>query len=91
MEEKCKEKLVPVGGRSVSFHPCFFPAKKDGYCGVHHPDAAKKREAKSDARTEAKSKIFHKRIESENFNCRAGKRCRELGIQPEEICAPTPN
>lgn len=29
---------------------CGNPAKRDGYCGIHHPDAAAKRKAKSDAK-----------------------------------------
>ncbi len=37
------------------------------------------------------SLTLHPALAKLAFDARAGDRCRELGIQPEEICAPTPN
>ncbi len=56
-KEKCKEKVYP-NERWGSFHPhrCKNNAWKDGYCKQHHPDTAKEREQKSEARWEAKRK-----------------------------------
>ena len=87
MTDKCKEKMVPVGGRSVSFHLCFYKATKDGYCGVHHPDAVKRRAEKTEARWAEIARQREARYASEAFNRRAGDRCRALGIEPEEIKA----
>ena len=91
MNEKCKFDMIPDSGRWPSFHRCSRPAKKDGYCGSHHPDAVKRRKEKQDARYEAQSEARSKQWKREEFNERAGNRCRKLGIQPEEICPPIKN
>jgi len=56
-KEKCKE-MVREEGHWGSFHQhrCSFNAKRDGYCGIHHPDAIEKRNKKSD-------EAFKKRME----------------------------
>lgn len=44
----CPAKVLdPLGWHS---YPCQNRATRDGWCGVHHPDAAKKREEKQAAR-----------------------------------------
>ena len=91
MNEKCKFDMIPDSGRWPSFHRCSRPAKKDGYCGTHHPDAVKRRKEKQEARYAAESKAIDENWARRVFNERAGNRCRKLGIQPEEICLPTPN
>ena len=87
MGEKCKESVHDTG-RGVGFHKCFNNAKKDGYCGIHHPDAVKRRREKNDALYAAQTKKWDEQWAKKAFNVRAGNRCRELGIQPEDICAP---
>ena len=59
---KCKE-MVREEGRWGSFHQhrCSFNAKKDGYCGIHHPDAVKKRDKKSE-------EAYIKRVENNPIN-----------------------
>ena len=83
MTEKCKEMNVPNTGRSVTSHQCWKNATRDGFCGIHHPDAVKRREAKATAA----AKIWHEKWTRRGFDERAGDRCRELGISPEEIKA----
>ena len=77
--KKCKEQ-VRDEGRWPNYHQCRYNAKKDGYCGIHHPDAAKRRLEKYEAR-------YDEKWDRAAFDRRAGDRCRELGIQPEEIKA----
>lgn len=91
MSEKCKFDMVRDTGRWPSFHQCSNKSTRDGFCGLHHPDAIKRRKEKSEARYAAQSKALDERWVRKAFDARAGGRCRELGIQPEEICAPTPN
>jgi len=52
MTQKCKHQVMNSGlgfGRLV---PCRNAAKKDGYCGMHHPDAVAERKRKSQERFE---------------------------------------
>jgi len=44
--ERCKESICSPG--IWHSHQCQNKAKKDGYCGIHHPDAVKARQDKSD-------------------------------------------
>ena len=88
MSEQCKYDMIPDSGRWPSFHQCSKKAKRDGFCGIHHPDAVKRRREKSDARYAAETKASDEKWERRAFNDKAGNRCRELGIQPEEICPP---
>ena len=83
MSKRCKERGI-WGSRSWSSRQCLKNATKDGYCGVHHPDAVKQRKEKAAAAFAAERKMW----DIKAFDSRAGKRCRELGIQPEEICPP---
>ena len=80
MTEYCKEMLW--AGRQ-----CGHNAKSDGYCGIHHPDAVKRRREKSEVRYKKWSDEQDKSWARKAFNQRAGDRCRELGIQPEDIKA----
>lgn len=50
---KCKE-MVKGDGPYASFHMhrCSYWATKDGYCGIHHPDAREERLKKSQKRYE---------------------------------------
>ena len=84
--ENCKE-MVRGEGQWGSFHRhrCNHNAKRDGYCGTHHPDAVKRRREKSDSYYEKAIAENNARAELEAFNRRAGDRCRELGIEPEGI------
>ena len=51
--ERCKgEAHTP--GPGGGWFPCQYPAKFDGWCGVHHPDAVARREAKQRAKYEAR-------------------------------------
>ena len=59
MNEKplCKQRVW--GG--WSYHGCSRPAKSDGYCATHHPDAVKRRNEKSSERWEVKRAEMQKR------------------------------
>lgn len=46
MNEKCKAKVKVAGCRMLK--QCSHNAVKDGFCSIHHPDAEKARQAKSD-------------------------------------------
>lgn len=50
MTDRCK-KVLRQGFHTYS---CSKPASRDGYCGVHHPEAVAKRNAKTAARWDAK-------------------------------------
>ena len=83
MAEKCKKMVW----HRAAYSPvkCTHNAKRDGYCGIHHPDAVKRRGEKAEARYKAKGEAREAIWKRQDFNRRAGARCRELGIQPEEI------
>ncbi len=80
MTGHCKATILGGSGgwRRIS---CSKKATKDSYCGTHHPDAVKRREAKA----KAEMKEWHEKYARLDFDKRAGDKCRELGIQPEEI------
>ena len=85
MAEKCKETVWrPCIGRSTR---CGTKAKRDGYCGTHHPDAVKRRQEKIDRRFKRFSAELDAKYKREAIDARAGARCRALGIAPEEIKA----
>ena len=88
MTKYCKE-MVRGEGQWGSFHRhhCGHKAKRDGYCGIHHPDAVKRRREKSEERYAEIARRRKVRYASEDFNIRAGDMCRELGMEPEEIKA----
>ena len=86
MSKRCKERGI-WDKYSWSSRQCTKNATRDGYCGIHHPDAVKRRRDKQNATYAAKQKMW----DLKEFDSRAGNRCRKLGIQPEEICLPTPN
>ena len=44
MSDKCKRVIHGDWGR---WHQCRNSAKREGYCGMHHPDAVKARQEKS--------------------------------------------
>ena len=44
MSDKCKTMIHGDWGR---YHQCRNSAKREGYCGMHHPDAVKARQEKS--------------------------------------------
>ncbi len=46
--------------------PCEIDPKKDGYCPVHHPDAQKRRDARSAERQAQASKDMWRRIRAED-------------------------
>jgi len=46
MNKLCKEIVF----RGFWFTSCGRPAKRDGFCGIHHPDAVAKMRAKSEER-----------------------------------------
>ena len=85
MTEYCKETVRRPGAWQRS--QCDNKAKRDGYCGTHHPDAVKRRREKSAARFKKDAAEMDAQYMRESFNLRAGARCRELGIEPEEIKA----
>ena len=88
MTEYCKVDVRGEGAwGSLHRHRCANKAKRDGYCGIHHPDAVKRRREKSAARFKKDAAEMDAQYMRESFNLRAGARCRELGIQPEEIKA----
>lgn len=89
--EMCKARVWPQGEyRSVG---CSRKAKRDGFCGIHHPDAEKKRSDKSRATWEkqlansphaqlAKAQARIKVLED------ALRRSNEILIEcSEELCA----
>lgn len=79
MTERCKK---DIWDRVIWRHrQCLKNATKDGYCGVHHPDAVRQRKE----REKTRQKAIDVRWVHQMFNERAGNRCRELGIQPEDI------
>ena len=43
-KEYCKQHVYSGHRSDFRGHRCSKYAKKDGYCGIHHPDAAKRRE-----------------------------------------------
>ena len=89
MSEKCKEEIRGEGQwGSFNRVRCRHNVKKDGYCAIHHPDAVKKRREKSDKRFKDQQAAQKRLWDRETFDERAGDRCRELGIKPEEICEP---
>lgn len=53
-EQFCKEKVYRAG--SYKAGRCQNKAKRDGFCGIHHPDSKAKRNARSDERYEARRK-----------------------------------
>lgn len=53
---RCRESVAD-GGRSVGFHQCGKLATRDGYCGLHHPDAVQKRHAERDARYDRETQL----------------------------------
>lgn len=85
MTEYCKE-MVRLPGAWLRSQ-CDNKAKRDGYCGTHHPDAVKRRRDKSDTQYKIAAAEFDANDRRESFNIRAGDRCRALGIEPEEIKA----
>ena len=48
-EGYCKTR-VHHAGRSVTFHQCRLKAVRDGYCGIHHPEAQAARRKKAEQR-----------------------------------------
>lgn len=56
MSEQCKgsvwERVSPLSRRG---RPCQVPAKRDGWCGIHHPDAVAKKRAAREARWAAEN------------------------------------
>ena len=84
MTENCNG-WVKAGGPWSMGHDCFNRAKRDGYCEIHHPDAVRRRREKTEARDKALGAKEGEKRERDAFNIRAGARCRELGIQPEDI------
>ena len=80
MTENCNG-WVKAGGPWSMGHDCFNRAKRDGYCEIHHPEAHKRRQERDRDRGAEEAK----KRDRQNFDRRAGTRCRELGIQPEEI------
>ena len=86
MNEKCKAKVTRGSwGRQYG---CSKNATRDGYCGTHHPEAVARRKEKSKQAWGDKMARYQAKQDREGFNARAGNRCRELGIQPEDICPP---
>jgi len=53
-DERCKKELWP----GWHTYQCENKAKRDGWCGIHHPDAVAKRRAKSDAKYKAQREDF---------------------------------
>ena len=55
--ERCKENVLI----NRHIYQCKNKATKDGYCGIHHPDAVKKRKKKSEDRyhLELERRAFH--------------------------------
>ena len=49
--KRCKASVAHEG-RRIGFHQCSRKTKKDGWCGLHHPDAEKKREEANEKRAE---------------------------------------
>ncbi len=87
--KKCKEQVRGEGQwGSFHRHQCRNNAIRDGYCGIHHPDAVKCRREKTDARHEKQFREQRKKRDRAAFDKREGDRCRKLGIQPEEIEKP---
>lgn len=65
MSEHCKERVMDSTGWHP--YPCSKPAKRDGYCGVHHPDAVARRRAKSYALHARKMADLDSRANRENL------------------------
>ncbi len=53
MSDKCKQSVYSANIWTKP-HQCRNKAKKDGYCGIHHPEAVKAREEKSRKRWDDK-------------------------------------
>ena len=76
---KCKKEVMD-GWRS---RPCSRSAVKDGFCGIHHPDAVTKRNEKSQAIFEASmAKLFAPKLEVERLR----KGLRELRDWLDDNC-----
>jgi hypothetical protein len=54
MKEKCSKWVYSGHRYDFRGHQCANAAKKDGFCGIHHPDAVKKREEISSEKWRAK-------------------------------------
>jgi hypothetical protein len=54
-EQKCAERVWDTSTGWGKFRPCARAATKDGFCGIHHPDAKKARDERSRASHEAKA------------------------------------
>ena len=91
MSDGCQYDMVPDSGCWARLHQCLNKAIRDGFCGVHHPAAVKRRDKKRQDKYDAQTKEWDEKWERKAFNDRAGNRCRELGIKPEEICEPIKN
>ena len=68
----CKGLFYRSFGRFGEWGPCTYRAKRDGYCGIHHPDAVAARAAKSaaqyreqEAALEARDRAYGDRLRKE--------------------------
>lgn len=57
MAEKCKGHID--GGRQ-GLVDCYYHAARDGYCGIHHPDAVARRRAKSNEASRRWTEKIHR-------------------------------
>jgi hypothetical protein len=79
--DRCKA-MIRTGWHK---YPCANQAKRDGYCGTHHPDAAEKRRFKAEARWAEESRIRNEKYEREEYDRAAGVYCRRRGMKREEL------
>lgn len=59
MTDRCKAKVF----RGYHYSQCGNAAKRDGFCGIHHPDAVDRRRAERKARVDAKVAAMLRRRE----------------------------
>jgi hypothetical protein len=71
--------MVHNEGATVTFHQCRFDAKRDGYCAIHHPDAAEARRVKAE-------KAYEERRAKDPFNLMR-KRIEELESENAKLLA----
>src|SRR5689334_390205 len=74
-EEHCQGKTYQ--GR-LGFRPCWYTVKRDGYCGLHHPDTVKARRAKETAKYEAKHALKMAKWTKEHAKAAADRKRLEL-------------
>jgi hypothetical protein len=82
--DKCKHSK-PSG--FFSRVQCSKSAKKDGFCGIHHPDARAKRDERYNLKYAEKRNKWDEEAKIAKYNREAAHVFRELGIETPSVQA----